>query len=497
MVVADRARGWIDADEEQPAIEEPPIADDGAGETASPDAIALAEALLPASDATAQTATVPVVSELDELELRDFELEWVERGGYYYYGYGGAKDPAKALRIAAVAKVKAATGEKAEVVIKASCDDGGYTITDADISTIDDSYVTRIPAVGTDFKIAARIFNTTTPSEPSACRVTVMLRDLSRSPVRRGRFERCWTKESKRAVECTPDSLPKAVASEQGWTVADAQFLPTGELGFSVVAGHSRAPDRVAVRATCHAGDKQFVELKYLTGRWYTLEPGEGLRVREQLQSSWEFMRYADCDIEVQDVGYDFDKQSIRGMKAIAKLCSRPIGIRAGSCRTTVPEPPAPDPGGAPAKVEVQHGGSNSYMGWYNAYAMGELTVLSTVPTGATLDFVAHCGSRTEKQAITLQTPMELVYPGQTLRAQGNVSFTGKVKAKSCTTEFVLNAKDASGSPVSWPLAKQCYDKYGSYVPCPGATTPALPGLGLSGVGAGGGHRKPMPKRFR
>ncbi len=497
--VVSRVHAWMESREADDAATDAAGSDGGgvaeeAGETVSPDAIALAEALMPAPKAdAAPVAETATPAALDELEVRDFEAEWIEHtgGGYYgYYGYGTTKPP-KVLRVAGRAKVKVATGEKAEVVIKASCDDGGYAVTDADVSPIDDSPVGRIPAVGTEFRIGAKLFVAAPPTEPSACRVTVMLRDPSRTPERRGGLERCVSREHGRPGECTPESAPVRAEAEPTWSVADAQFLPTGELGFSVVAGQSRAPDRVAVRATCNAGDKQFVEFKYLTGRWYALEPGESLRVREQLQSSWEFMRYTDCDLEIQDASYDAVKQQLRGVKAIAKLCTRPSGLREGTCRRAVPEPPAPDPSGVPAKLEVQHGGSNAYMGWYNAYVMSELTLSSSVPVGTTLDFIAHCGTRTEKQQVTLQTPLELVYPGQTLRAQGNVSFTGKVRPKSCTTEMVLSSKDAAGTPVTWSLGTQCYDKHGTYVLCPGATTGTL---GISGVGAGS---RPAPPRFR
>ncbi|MBC8072230.1 MAG: hypothetical protein IAG13_28170, partial [Deltaproteobacteria bacterium] len=293
-----------------------------------------------------------------------------------------------------------------------------------------------------------------------------------------------------RPTECGTDTGPSVAPASERWSVADVQFLPTGELGLSIVAGLTRVPDRVAVRATCNIGKKQFVEHKYLTGRWYALDPGESLRAREQLPGSWEFTRATDCDLQIQDVGYDFDKQTARGMKAIGELCSRPSGVRPGNCRTRAPEAPAPDPSGVPARIEVLHGGANAYGGWYNAYVMAELTMQGAVPAGATLDFVAHCGSRTEKQQVVLPTGLELVYPGQSLRAQGNVSFSGKAKVKSCTTEMVLSTKDADGTAKTWTLATQCYDKHGSFTPCPGAPTPATTGLGLSGIGVGGIHKR-------
>jgi hypothetical protein len=151
----------------------------------SAEARALAEALLPpVAEDSAPTPAADVPVDPAELTLEGIELEWVDHhGGYAYFGSGA--EASKVLRVAARARVTATAGEKAEVVIKASCDDAGYVVTDADVSLVDDSAGARIPAPGTEFRIATKLFVSAPPTEPSKCRVTVMLRDPSRTPTRR------------------------------------------------------------------------------------------------------------------------------------------------------------------------------------------------------------------------------------------------------------------------------------------------------------------------
>lgn len=427
--------------------------------------------------------SVPTITPLDELELFDLDVEWTDASSHHYhYGYGG--EAPEVLAFSAKARLRKAVGSKAEVVIKATCDDGEVSLTDAESARIDEVPGRPLPAEHTEFRVGAHLFTKSVVASASACRVVVALRDRGATPVLRGATTVCWTKGSRKPGPCTEPATPPAPPAA-AWEARDVQFLPTTELGFALVAGTAPAPDRLGVRATCHVGDKHFVEFQYIDGRLSALEPGDVQLYRQQMNSAWEYMRFADCDLQIQAVAYDLDDQKLLGTTELARRCVRPSGIRNGRCAGGTIEPDPPEPSGAPVVATVQNANFNSHGGWYGAYAQAELTVRAPLPKDARFEFVATCGKRVERMPITFVTPLELVYPGQSLRAQGSVSGRGRPKPQACTTEFMLHTKDEVGLEKHWTLDKQCYGRSGSHTPCPGAPVPAPAptGLGLWGIG--------------
>ncbi len=453
----------------------------------SEDARALAEAvghMVPHAEADAAAEATPVaaaapavVAGPDELEIFDVGIEWTPVGGGYYGGYG---DPPDMLRVVAKGRTRKAVGPKAEVAIKATCDDAGVAVTDTETPRIDDVLGGVLPLVGTEFRVGADLFVRHVIQAPSTCRVVISLRDPAATPVVRGGIGLCSAPGSK-----TPTPCPRpAVEAAAAWSVHDLQFLPTAEFGFSVVAGTSPAPDRLGVRATCHVGDKHFVEFQYLDARLLAFEPGDVQFHRAHMNSAWEYMRFTDCDLEIQAVKFDVAAQKLLGVDTIGHRCMRPSGLRDGRCPGGDGlEAVAADATGAPVVAEVQNSSFSSYRGWFGAYAMAELTVRAPLPADARFEFIATCGKRVDRMPITFTTPLELVYPGQSLRAQGSVSGRGRMSPAACTTEFLLHTKDAGGAERQWSLARQCYARSGGSVPCPGAPAGGGGGLGLGGVG--------------
>ncbi|MBX7083876.1 MAG: hypothetical protein K1X88_31995 [Nannocystaceae bacterium] len=495
----DRLRGDGEGDEVAPAAVVEPSAPASPEPAAPSDAEALAAAVAsmaaePAADerdpvAVAPKPAVAAADTLAELEVHDVTVEFTAASGPgYYYGYGYGGEPPKVLVIEAKARTKASSTKKAEVLVRARCNDGGVELADIEAASTDGRYGDPVPAPGVDFKVGARLFQSNTLGDPSDCRVTISLRDNGRSPARRGALELCWTPARKTAAPC---QTPAPAATEADWSVREAQFLPSNEFGFAVVAGTGRAPDRVGVRVTCHQSGKHFVEVQLLSGRWYGLEPGDVFMHRQTLQSAWEFMRSNECDIEIQDVSYDFETYAVRGVRDIGRRCMRPSGLRDGQCRTAVDAVPVPEGTTTPVSLAVLNASASSYMNWYNAYAQAELTVLAPLTKAASVEFVSTCGKKVERVGVSLSTSLDQIYPGQSLRVQGGVSGTGRRKPSSCRTEFVLHDNDAAGVKQSWRLAEQCYTRDGMQTPCPGAPAGSAPpggvvgGLGVRGTGFG------------
>ncbi len=434
------------------------------------------------SSPVAVPAAVSVPSPIDELELWDVGVEWTP-GAAYYYGMG---DPPEFLTVTGKARARRPVGSKAEITIKATCDDGPDAVTDTDLARIDDG-TGPLPTELTEFRVGAQLFLKTIVADPTACRIVVAMRDKAATPTLRGSISLCWTKGNRTPAPCPapPTNAPPT------WSTRDVQFLPSTELGFGLVAGTAPAPDRLGVRSTCHVGDKHFVEFQYLDGRLGALEPGDVQSFRQPLQSAYEYMRYAECDIELQAVQFDVEAQKLLGVEAISQHCMRPTGMRAGRCVHGTIEPAAVDPSSAPIEAKLQNANFSSYGGWYAGYAMADLTVRAPLNKDAKVEFVATCGKRVDRMAVYFMTPLELVYPGQSIRVQGSVNGRGRTKPQSCTTEFVLHTKDELGVEKQWSLDKQCYTREGANTPCPGAKAAATPsGLGMSGIGGlwGRGH---------
>ncbi len=467
------------------------------GAAASADAKLLAEAVvelapeLGAAPPEPAKAAVPTAAAQgpDELEVHDVTVEFAEGSGYYGgYGYGGYGSPAKVMKVEAAARTKATPSRKGEVMVRVSCQDGGESFADAAVASIDGGYANAVPGPGAEFKLSAQLFTTNVLGDPTACRVSVTLRDNDRTPHRRGGLELCWSSGRKAAAPCETAAEP---TPEVAWSVRDAQFLPTAEFGFVVVAGSGPPPDRLGLRATCHGGDKHFVEFQFLNARWYGLEPGDAMLHRQMLQSTWEFMRSAECDVEVQDVSYDFEKFAVRGVNTIGRRCVRPAGVRDGQCRATVTEVPAVDAKGTPAQLAILNANASSYGRWYSAYAQAEITLAAPVSKDAKLTFASVCGKKREEMPITLVTPLEMVYPGQSVRVQAGVSGEGHRKVASCRTHFALEDVDSSGAKQTWVLGEQCYRADGTTTPCPGTTAPP-PSASPAFSGKHGPGRKPF-----
>jgi len=75
----------------------------------------------------------PTPARPDELELRDVEIEWVERSGWGYYGMPAAT---KTLRVEGTGKLRAAMGQGGTITVKAVCDSDPAPIADADVAAI-------------------------------------------------------------------------------------------------------------------------------------------------------------------------------------------------------------------------------------------------------------------------------------------------------------------------------------------------------------------------
>jgi hypothetical protein len=305
------------------------------------------------------------------------------------------------------------------------------------------------------------------PNAPSLCRVQFILIDNKATPPRRGTVELCWKKGSKIAAPCTKeDELPSHAEVRDAWGIERAEFAATGELLYSVVAGRTRAPDRIALRTTCYLGDKRYVDFDYLVGRWYALAPGEGMRLRTGMTELADMVRFAECDLAFQDAAYDNEKYALRGTTDIQHLCVRPNGLARGTCRVEASESRTWDPKTPPAKIEFTHSGAHAYHGMMNAYMNGEITVLAGLPKDAKFELVARCGKREAKQPISLPIGLDLVWPGQSVRVWSNASLAAK-STRGCELESVLTATDPTGTPQSWSLARTCFDKHGSSTPCP------------------------------
>lgn len=400
----------------------------------------------------------------DELEVRDVEVEWIDRGSWGYYG---SHEKLEVLRVVATGKLRASVGREANVTVKAVCAADPAPLADADLASIRGGYLDPPPAPPEDFPISVHLFQTMQPTDPSRCRIQFLLVDSKATPPRRGALELCWRRGNKAAAPCTDEDVlaPHAEARET-WGIERAEFAASGELLFSVVGGRARAPDRIALRTTCYVGDKRFVDFDFLVGRWYALAPGEGIRQRMYMSDLADMLRFAECDLAFQDAGYDFDKFALRGTKDLQHLCVRPTGLSRGACRVETSENATWDPKTAPAKLELTHSGAHAYRGYLNAYMNGELTVLAGLSKDARVEVVVRCGKREAKQAVTMPVGLELVWPGQTVRVWAGASMAAKT-ARGCELETVLAAAGADGKPTTWSLSRMCIDKHGTGVPCP------------------------------
>jgi hypothetical protein len=442
-----------DDDRQAPLAEEiaPPV---------EPDSAPAADDVPAASDSAPAVATP---APPDELELKDVELEWVERS---MWGYYGMHDKTKTLRVHATGKLRAAIGRDSNVTVKAVCAAEPVPLADADVASIKGGYLDPVPAAPEEFPIRVDLFQTIQPPSPELCRVQFLLIDNKATPPRRGTVELCWRKNSKAAVACTKDdTLPPSAEAKDAWDVERVEFTASGELLFTVVAGRTRAPDRIALRTTCYVGDKRYVDFDFLVGRWYALAAGEGMRQRTYMNDLSDMLRFAECDLAFQDAGYDFEKFALRGTKDIQHLCVRPTGLARGACRIEASEPAAWDPTSAPAKVEYAHSGAHVYSGWLNAHLSGELTVLAGLAKDARIEVVARCGKREAKQSITTPVGLELVWPGQTVRMWAGASIAAK-STKGCEVETVLTANDGHGKPKTWSLHRMCFAKDGTGRAC-------------------------------
>ncbi len=400
----------------------------------------------------------------DELEVRDVEVEWIERGSWGHYG---SHEKLRVLRVLATGKLRASVGRDANVTVKAVCAADPAPLADADVASIRGGYLDPPPPAPEEFPISVHLFQTLQPSEPSRCRVQFLLVDTKATPPRRGSLELCWQRGSKAAAPCTVDDvLPPHAEPGEGWAIERAEFAASGELLFSVVGGRSRAPDRIALRTTCYVGDKRFVDFDFLVGRWYALAPGEGIRQRIYMSDLADMLRFAECDLAFQDAGYDFEKFALRGTKDLQHLCVRPSGLSRGSCRVEASENASWDPKTAPAKIELTHSGAHAYRGHLSAYMNAELTVVAGLAKDAKLEAVVRCGKREARQQVTTPVGLELVWPGQTVRVWAGASMAAKT-AKGCELETVLAAADPDGKPTTWSLSRTCFDKHGTGVPCP------------------------------
>jgi len=439
----------------------------------------------PAATPTVHALAVPplppppiVHAGLDELELWDLQVEWSPspESARYYYGSGSAPN---ALMLSAKGRLRKPVATGAEITVKATCDDGPEMASDADVARIDGAPAGPLPITGTEFRIESALFVKNIVASASKCRVVVALRDVKKDPIVRGSLSLCWAEGSKTPAPCAAP----VIESKPQWTLRDLQFLPTNEVGFAILAGTEAAPDRLGIRSTCHVGDRHFVEFQYVEARLDPLEPGDVTRHHHQVQSAWEYMRYADCDVEIQGIRYDKAADKLLGITEIGRRCMRPSGAREGRCGAATAEIVVPDPSGNPVAANVQSASFSSYGGWWGGYAQAELTLRTPLTKDARFEFVATCGKKVERMAIAFPTPLDMVHPGQSLRVQGSVSGRGKVKPQSCTTEFILHHKDEVGVEKDWQLAKQCYTSSGTNVPCKGAVATAPTGLGLSGLG--------------
>lgn len=407
-------------------------------------------------------ATTPAPAP-DELELRDVEVEWVARASWGYYG---ATDTSQNMRVRATAKLRAPIGSRANLTVKAVCG--------ADPAPVADAGYMSIPRAPTDpsltlpdgFPVQLDLFQLIEPGKPDLCRVQFILIDNDASPPRRGQLASCWHRGSKVPTPCTDaDELRPGGDVRDEWAIERAEFTASGELLFTVVAGREPAPDRIALRTTCYVGDKRYVDFDYIDARWYALAAGEAMRQKTYMTDLADLLRSAECDLAFAHAGYDFDKYILRGTKDIQHLCVKPGGLSRGACRIEVSESAAWDSRTAPAKLESTHSSASGYRGWVHAYMQGELTALGGLPKGTTVEVVARCGKREAKVAVMGSIPLELMWPGQTIRVGAGASLEAKT-GKGCVLETVLNTTDRDGKPTSFSLARTCFDKAGTSHPC-------------------------------
>jgi hypothetical protein len=446
----------VDEGGETSAVEDRPATDDVTGaHDDAPGEVVAAAAVAPTS-----TVTTPP----DDLEVRDVEVEWIDRGSWGHYG---AHEKLQVLRVHATGKLRATVGRDSNVTVKAVCSAEPAPLADADVASIRGGYLDPPPSAPEEFPIAVDLFQTMQPKDPSLCRLQFLLVDTKATPPRRGSFEACWRRGSKVAAPCTEeDVLPTHAEPRDGWAIERAEFAASGELLFTVVGGRSRAPDRIALRTTCYVGDKRFVDFDFLVGRWYALAPGDGIRQRMYMSDLADMLRFAECDLAFQDAGYDFEKFALRGTKDMAHLCVRPTGLARGACRVEASESATWDPTTAPAKLDMTHSGAHAYRGYLSAYMNAELTVLAGLPKDAKMEAVVRCGKREARQAVTSPLGLELVWPGQTVRVWAGASMAAKT-TKGCKLETTLATTDRDGKPTTWSLSRTCFDKLGNGVPCP------------------------------
>jgi hypothetical protein len=351
--------------------------------------------------------------------------------------------------------------------VKAVCGSDPSPIADADVAVIKGGYLDPLPAAPEEFPVRVDLFLTVQPIEPPLCRVQFILIDNKAQSPRRGTVELCWRRGSKAAAPCTKDDeLPPHAEVQEGWGIERTEFAASGELLFSVVAGRTRAPDRIALRTTCYLGDKRYVDFDFLVGRWYALAPGEGIRHRMGMTDLSDLLRFTECDLAFQDAGYDFEKFALRGTKDMQHLCVRTSGLVRGACRIEASESKTWDPTTPPAKIEYTNSGAHAYRGMMNAYMNGDLTVLAGLPKDAKVEVVARCGKREARQAVTIPLGLELVWPGQSVRVWSGASLAAK-SVKDCELETFLAATGHDGKPTTWSLARTCFDKMGTGRPCP------------------------------
>jgi hypothetical protein len=418
-------------------------------------------------EAPAAPPPIPVPTYAD-LEITNAEADWTASSYGYGYGWSPADAP-KSLVVTATARLPKAVGSKTTLFAKASCDDGAELVTDTEPLPV----YTPLGA-GVDIPIRLDLFDLNMIGEAKACRIVFSTIDPDATPTRVGAASFCWKSGSKRLEACAAPPATEMPPVE--WSVRDIQMLPTMEFGFSVVAGSAPAPERFAVRTVCHTSTKHFVEFQYVDGvRPEPLEPGDVQRMRRQINASYEFMRFATCDVEVLAVAYDREADKPKGMTRVGSICMRPGGIRGTSCDAGAVEVPAPGPDGAPVIATVTNANFSSYHGWHSAYAATELTFAGPLTKDAKLEFVAECGKKTSRSPLYMITPLDLIQPGHSLRVQAAVNGEGKRNAASCRTKLMLTAKDDVGLEREWTLATQCYGKWGGEVACPAAPVAVAP----------------------
>ena len=468
--VADRMRGWMDAEqaaeeivEEEPATPEPSVAPP----SVAPPSTALGTAVTGLAPRASTPPQPPgtLGSDLDLVEkitITRLEAGWTNKPKATVAAGQGV-----VFEIDADVKVEPDVGlNQARLMAKATCKvDDERRASSAEVFSSKPSAYGGFEIVSADpgehEKAWAHLFTQEEIVGRLPCQVEFRLSSpLSDKPMR---VDGVWCVRDN-GIEAAGCRELAPVAPTKGITVRDWEIDRTQRTMELTVQLDERVwLDReLVVRSSCDRGGERLPRLQFAYGQWGLFDPGDGSRVTLSRYDGW-FGADTPCELTVEWWRHD-DRGNRMDPQEAAVACVRKFVPEMGPCGNESRE----ERRGAASPITVRKFNPSIARDPYNRryqqlVADVELVANEDIAGKYTLDVKGHCGKGTRRQDVWMSPDLN----AEPRMLEANEVALGMMRgyvgggASSCELELLLTPVSASpGTPIS--LGKHCLGRSGT-----------------------------------